>query len=292
MRSFLMLLLLLTPGLANAQLFTGTMAGGMGNSGRAAIDPSESAYLNPASVAYFGAYTMTGAYQMGDVRNSGAAQTQSGFKTYGLQISDGSSNNIVPGAISYLHNVVDLDNSVGGGNFTQDDFQISLGEIFFSRFAFGLSVHHLMQNGRGIKDRQTNATLGVMYTPTERIGIGLVGYDLIPSPESLQPGRALNAVYGLGTNILFTDSFSARADIVKPGVGSRGRADVGIGLQSYFNEFLAVRLGLQLKETADQTNLTAGFGYRGPKFSIDYSFQQDTRSGGYARHLVDLYLPL
>ena len=279
MRLILSLLLLLTPALANAQLFTGTMAGSTGNAGRAAIDPSESAFLNPASVAYFGSYTMTGFYQMGDI-------TQDvGFKTYALQISDGSSNNIVPGALSYVHNVVD-------GGLTQDDFQVTLGEIFLSRFAFGLSIHHLMQEGGGVKDRQTNATLGMMFTPTERIGIGLVGYDLVPASNSLQPGRALNAAYGLGTNVMFTESFSARADITKPGVGSRGRADVGLGLQSYFNEFLAARLGVQWKETANQTNLTAGIGYRGPRFSIDYSFQQDTRSGGSVRHLVDLYLPL
>lgn len=284
MRAILAFLILFLPQFSFAQIFTGTIAGGMGNSGRAAFDGSESAFLNPASVAYFDRYILSGFFQTGDVNPTAT------FNRYALQISDGTQNNIVPGALSFVRNTIELPS--GGGELTQTDFQVSLGEVFLERFAFGFSVHHLIQKGGGISDRQTNGTLGMIFTPTEKIGLALVAYDFIPAPGSVADDRQLKPVYALGSNFMFGDMFSIRADLVKPGVGSRGRADAGLGLQSYFNEFLAARLGVQWKETASETNVTAGLGYRGPRFSIDYSFQQDTRVAGSMRHLVDLWLPL
>jgi hypothetical protein len=284
MRLLLTLSLLLVAPFAQAQLFTGTIAGGTGNAGRAAIEPSESAFLNPATVAYFGNYVLSGQYQTGELNPT------TDFNTYALQISDGSPQNLIPGALSFVHNVVKLPG--GGGDLKQTDFQVTLGEMFLSRFSFGLSIHHLIQEGAGLKDRQTNANLGFMFTPTERIGFGLVGYDLVPAEDSVTPARQLQPSYALGSNFILSDEFQFRADVVKPGVGSRGRMDVGVGLQSFFNQFLSVRLGLQAKETAGETNVTAGLGYRGPRISLDYSFQQDTRAAGSTRHLVDLWLPL
>lgn len=282
--AFLSFLLFLASQVASAQTFTGTIAGGMGNAGRAAFDGSESAFLNPASVAYFNNYVVSGFYQTGDLNPTIS------FNRYALQISDGTENNILPGALSFVQNTIQRPN--GLGDFTQTDFQASLGELVFSRFAVGVSIHHLIQKGDGVSDRQTNGSLGLIFTPTDKIGLAFVAYDLVPGSDSVEESRQLKPAYSLGSNFILGEMFSLRADVVKPGVGSRGRADFGFGIQSYFNEFLAVRLGAQWRETASETNITAGLGYRGPRFSIDYSFQQDTRVAGSMRHLVDLWLPL
>ncbi len=285
MRGVLLFLLCFLPQVSFAQIFNGTISGGMGNTGRAAFDGSESAFLNPASVAYFDRYILSGFYQTGDLTPDVS------FNRYALQISDGTENNIVPGALSFVRNTIAQPNGVR--DLEQTDFQVSIGELFFQRFSFGISVHHLIEKGGGLESyRQTNGSLGLIFTPTDKIGLALVGYDLVPEFVSNPDPRRLNPVYAFGSNFILGEMFSFRADVVKPGVGSRGRADVGFGLQSYFNEFLAARLGLQWRETASQTNLTAGLGYKGPRFSIDYSFQQDLRVAGSMRHLVDLWLPL
>jgi hypothetical protein len=99
--------------------------------------------------------------------------------------------------------------------------------------------------------------------------------------------------FALAGNFVYEKTFRARLDLIRPDTNNSGRrTNVAAGIETFFAERLAFRTGCYWRETSDQTYISAGLGYLGPKLSIDYSFQQDVRNGYNYRHLIDLWLPL
>jgi hypothetical protein len=282
----LLLFVFLFPFTAKSQVFTPTIAGGMGGAGRAAVDGGESAFLNPASVAHMREYYFGAHYQRGDHPREGD------YSRWALQIADGTSGNLIRGSASYSKQKIDFPN--GAGSRTDQDIQIGVAGIAVPLVALGLSAHYYEQSGQGRDNAQTNGTLGLIYAPSDSLGIGLVGYDIAPVSSDVLPDRRLVPTYALGFQYVYSDLLRARLDVVRPDVQrfEDRRQNVMGGIESFFANSFVFRLGFGAMEVLDETNVTASFGYHGPRLSVDYSFQKDIRSAGGARHLVDLWMPL
>ena len=286
-QSFLILSLILTSLTAKSQVFTPTIAASMGGAGRAAVDGGESAFLNPASVAHLREYYFGGHFSRGDHQREG------GYNRYALQIADGTTTNIMPGAFSFYRQTLDL--PAGLGSRTDQDYQLSLAGMVYPMFAMGVAAHYLTQSGQGRDDTQINGNVGFIFNPTESMGFGLVGYDIAPvATSTASVDRRLNPTYAAGIHYVFPDILRLRLDLVRPDIQpfQDRRTNVLVGLESFFNPSFAFRLGAQCLEVADETDITVGFGFHGPRLSVDYSFQKDVRIAGGVRHLVDLWMPL
>ena len=270
---------------ARAQFVTGTIAGAMGGAGRGAVDPGEISYLNPASVAhlqryYFGSHYHTGNYGVEGDRSN-----------YGLLLSDGKADSLIPGAFSYTKKMIELP----GVSSQMQDFAITLAGFPMRHVSFGVTGHRLVSSQATREDTQDNVHLGILANPIQYLGIGVVVTDALNSSDTLPALSRLNRTYAVGAHVMMTQSFRIRLDLSQPErqSGYEGRrTDVMAGLETFFNPNWAFRLGSQWAETRDQTNLTIGLGYFGPRLSFDYTFQKDARSEIGARHLVDLWLPL
>src|SRR4051812_43438407 len=115
--------------IASAQFFVGPALSGSGGAGRAAIDGSESALVNPATLGYMDRYNMTLPFAEGWHPAMGYAQT------YGVVLTDGSDDKIIPGALAYLRQ-----REISGGIETKrQDVQLSLAERATKFFSVGLS---------------------------------------------------------------------------------------------------------------------------------------------------------
>jgi len=276
-------LIFLSHSTAFSQITNGAISGGMGNAGRAAVDPGESAFVNPASVAHLTTYYSAVHYDF--VNHS----TEGDGNRLGLLLADGSEGNIVSGAFSYVKKNMEQENSTWSGQ----DFQLTASGFVARPVAVGVSVHRWMSGAEDVNSNQDNVNLGFLITPSNSIGIGVVGYDLLNSDEAVPMIVRLKRTYALAGHILLMERFRFRLDLVHPETGNPGRrTEVMTGLESYFNEKFAFRLGGHWKETTDQMFVTTGIGFKGPRLSFDYSYQKDIRAGEGSRHMFDLWLPL
>lgn len=274
---------------ARAQFFTGPSASGAGGAGRAAIDPGESAFLNPASIALIRRYNVSAYYDLGTHPDDGE------HHLWGLSFADGSPGNIVAGAVTYVRKKTDQPN---GASNTQQDLQIALAGSPFERLSFGLTGHRFSDQlshptPQGGEFNQWNAHFGFLFVPYENFGVGFVAYDFLPTDDSIPVNMRLVPTHALGLNYVYDKWFRARFDLVRPDTMNEDRRiNVMTGFETFLYESFAVRLGGKWEETADRTYVTAGFGYFGPRLSFDYSFQKDVRTGGNDRHLIDLWITL
>lgn len=274
---------------AQAQLFTGPSASGTGGAGRAAIDPGESAFLNPASIALIRRYNISAYYDLGSHPGDGD------HHLWGLSLADGSPHNLIAGAVTYVRKKTD---QPGGASLTQQDLQIALAGSPIERLTVGIVGHRLTDQISssslpGAEYHQMNAHIGLLFVPIQDLGIGVVAYDFLPTDESVPTALRLRPTHALGLNYVYESSFRVRLDLVRPDTMNEGRRiDVMAGIETFMVENFAVRVGGQWQETKDRTYFTAGFGYIGPRLSFDYSFQKDVRIGGNDRHLIDLWITL
>lgn len=268
-----------------AQFAVGPAASAIGEAGRAAVDPGEAALLNPAGVAHLQRYFFSTQYGMSWHPVSG------NMNQFGVLLADGSPGTIVPGAFSYVRRRTDPH---GGPAVVEQDMQIAVAGFLGSSLAVGVAAHRLLQDIAGGETyEQTNGHVGLLFTPGESFGLSFNAYDVIPASESVPVGLRVTPTLALGTHVLLQEMFRFRLDLVRPDKFNEGhRTNVGAGLETFFREDFAFRLGGLWKETADQTYLTTGFGFRGPRLSFDYTYQRDVRQSEGSRHLFDLWLPL
>lgn len=273
---------------AQAQLFIGPEAAATGGSGRAAVGLGESPFLNPAAVAFIQRYHMSAFY------GAGKAVGEGDTTDWAVSIADGTSEGMMPGAFSYLRRRVDAPN---GDSDTIQELHLALAWFPVQDVSLGLAGHGvshqmLSATGVGTEYKFTNMNLGLIYVPLPNIGLGFVAYDVLASenlPVSIQPVPTM----AFGFNYLYEKFFRFRLDLVRPDTRNESRKiNVLTGLESFLSERFALRFGYSNMATAEQTFATAGFGYRGPRLSLDYSIQKDTRVADNTRHLIDLWLPL
>lgn len=275
---------LILPISARAQFFTGPISSGTGGAGRAAIDPSEAGLLNPAAVAHLQKYYISGYYGFGSHSKDGDLQQ------YGAFLGDGSEGSAFPGSLSYVRRVMTGRNGV---KLTQSDINLAIAEFAGERIAFGLGAHRRTDElSSGGDWEQYNGTIGVLVTPWEIFGIGFVLYDFLPLNDHAPTAVQLNPTFAIGTNLLIQQILRLRLDLVRPDKQNPNRrTNVMAGLDTYFRPDFAFRFGSLWSETTDQTFVTTGFGYKGPKLSFDYTFQKDVRVAEGARHMFDLWIP-
>lgn len=271
-----------------AQVFTGPISGAVGGAGRAALDPSESALLNPASLAHFTRYYAGIQYGIGDHASEGP------FHQYGVMLTDGTPGTLVAGAFSY--NRRDSEYS-GGGDATQQDFQIAVGGFVSKKVSIGIAGHRLIyQPPVGGEKSVNNMHVGALMIVTPNLGLAATVHDALPVSDEVPIAAGVIPTYALGLNYVFSPQFRLRLDLVRPekmydGKTNDGRINIQTGLETFFQENWVFRLGGHWRETADQVYVTSGLGFQGPRLSFDYTFQKDVRAGTGFRHLFDLWLP-
>jgi hypothetical protein len=273
---------------ASAQFFTGPAASASGGGGRAAVDPGEATFLNPASIAFLQRYNVSGYYDVGRDLKEGD------HNLWGVSLADGTADNIMPGALSFIRKRTD---APSGASDTQQDIQFAVAGMAGKKLAFGLAVHRLsdqiLSNFEGQDYTQINGHLGMIYIPIPEVGIGFVAYDIAPTSSVIPHALREVPTLALGANYLWEKVFRARLDLVRPDVDNNGRRiNVQAGIESLMTQEFIFRTGCYWRETEDQTFFTVGAGYNGPRLSFDYSFQKDLRSADNFRHVVDLWLPL
>jgi hypothetical protein len=270
---------------ARAQYFTGPIATATGGAGRAAADPAESSFLNPASLGHLSDFYFSGVnFVTGEHPRDGESEQ------FGFILSDGTKSQFVPGAFSYLRRKL---KTPAGAKSTEEEFRMAIGGGVFDRITLGAGGHYRVTDNVGGPDYfQTNFDLGALYTPVSWFGLGLVAYNVLPGEDKVPVGTRNAHSVALGLHAIYESSFRGRLDFVRPTqLNSNERTDIQAGIESVFGSGFAFRAGCNWKESENKTLLGLGLGYKGPRLHADYTYEKDTRTERASRHLIDLWLP-
>ncbi len=270
---------------ASAQFYTGPIAESMGGAGRAGSSPSESAFLNPATLAEIKSYYGAMSAGWGDHPVDG------GLSQFSALLADGTPDKAFPGQFSYAQKRIALPS---GLTTSQQDFQLGLAYAPLETLAFGLSIHRLTYtDNQNRSNAQNNLTFGSLFSPAKSLSFGFVAYDFLGGDESIAQAYQTVPTLAIGTQYFYESVFSFRADFVRPDKFNDGqKINTQLGAETFFRNDFALRLGWQWREVQFEEKLASlGVGYKGPRLSVDYTFEKDVVANSGGRHFVDLWMP-
>ncbi|KYG68853.1 hypothetical protein AZI87_06385 [Bdellovibrio bacteriovorus] len=259
------LLVQLIANLAAAQVYNSSISAATGGTGRATVEAGDSTFLNPASQVH-----LRGHYFFA----SGAEDE------FAITLSDNTEESMFPATLGYVQRTTD----VAQGELKQSDIMLSLAEFIVDKWAFGITGHYIEQKLPDSSYRQPNADIGIMYTPKSYIGWGLVVYNVFGENKDAPENIRQKTSVGGGFNYIYKEAMRFRVDATSESV-------FGAGLETYVNRFLITRIGYSNDTDDERELLTAGFGFKGPRFALSYAYQGNQKFSGDYRHSVDLEIP-
>lgn len=268
----------------------GPAASATGRSGRAAVDPSEGAWLNPASLVHMQSYNVVFGHQQAASGSGGS------YRDFSAMVSDGGPGKIAAGAVSYV-----MRDSLRGSNgqaSEQRDLQVSLAApIAGSHLSLGLTYRKFQHLESGLDRNQDAVTVGALWAPMPVLGFAAVVSNLgVSFDERASPETLVLPTAALAAHLRLYEMLHFRLDAVRalqkegPNSDRLGRDNVHFGLETFIVPEFGFRGGAAWIESRDEFWWTAGVGFKGPRLSVGYAFEQDARSARGMRHTFDLWL--
>jgi hypothetical protein len=96
----------------------------------------------------------------------------------------------------------------------------------------------------------------------------------------------------LGASWNFKKLFRFKGDISTNKNNNISKPTLGVGMESYLNRWIVLRLGGQRNTDEDYNLYTGGLGFVGPRFGLHYAYQSSTQKESLSRHSVDMAIPI
>ncbi len=256
----------------------------MGGTGRAGINSSEGAFLNPAVIPLIKNYEFIGFFRDGDI---GQGQHRQGWA---LGVVDNSEDVFFPGAAHYGR-IRDTGRSPAGIN--GEIWHVAGAFLYKDILSFGASAYRVQYKSKG--DRaytQWNGSLGVVALVNDLISVAYV-YDNVARPGSATPvALREDPKHSLGFFGRVGDLMSFRADLTREmEFNPDGRLTYMAGVETKTSDWFMFRLGYRLDDLRQQRVATAGLGFNGPRLKVDYAIEKNLEGTSGALHSVDLRIP-
>lgn len=249
----------------SAQVYSSSISAASGGTGRAAVEAGDATFLNPATLVHLRGHYLYSSFSKDDLV---------------IVLSDNSQESLLPASLGY----VQKKSTVALGELVQQDLALSLAEFVVDKWAMGLTAHYLEQKLPNSSYRQTNADLGLIFTPQPHIGLALVVYNVFGENRDIPESFRSKTTVGGGFNYIYRSMVRFRIDATSESI-------VMGGVETYVNKFLITRLGYQSDVDDNRELITAGVGFKGPRFALNYAYQGNTQISGDYRHSVDLEIP-
>lgn len=251
--------------MASAQVYNSSISAAAGGTGRGAVEASDAVYLNSAALVHLKGHNITSSF----------AENQ-----FAISISDNSEESSLPASFAYVQKDVDFPTS----RYTEHNFMLALAEFARDKLSMGITGHYLEQRFEERNYYTPNIDVAILYTPTGSTGLGVIGYNLLGAPDSVPEFLRRKSSMAVGFNYIY------RA-MMRLGLEASTDSRVMTGLETFINRFVITRFGYQNHINDKRELLTAGLGFKGPRFAINYAYQGNTGNSGDYRHSVDLEIP-
>lgn len=263
----------------------GSISASLGGTGRAGVQGNESVFLNPAALAFLNRFYMGACYQ------SGFLLKDIHRETYGAVLTDSTPGLMVSGSLAYRRHKI---RQKGKHRFLEDEFRLGLAYALSKSLSVGLAATRLKAEGemkKGIE--QINGDAGLLLGLLPHWNVSLVAENLLNTDSGVPVSLMRDSLVSLGTQYVYELFLDVRYEILHPlkresGGSLSHRLGLGVELQSYFH----LNLGFALDGHSNQTWMTTGLAWHGPRLKLAYAFQNEQRQGLGQRHLVDLWFDL
>lgn len=257
---------------AFAQVYNSSVAAATAGSGRAAIEPGDALFLNPATLVHLREKKFFSSF----------AKSEMAFS-----LSDNSEDAAIPGGLGFLQ----TKSEAGGITIRNQDLHLSVAEVFLPKFSFGITAHYFKSDVNEARFSQTNADGGFLFTPNEHSGIAVVGYNFFGQRTDVPEAVRLKPSLAFAYHYIYKSFIRLRADLISAPDYNFGQSTLALGYETFFSQWLIWRLGYQYNKLLDRNMATTGLGFDGPRFKINYAYQLNTKDSGDYRHSIDLVIP-
>ncbi len=253
--SFFCSLLLFLPLVGQAQTYQSSVSKASGGAGRASIEPIDVIVLNPSTLVHLQGRHFTTSLQQ---------------KSFHVGLTDNTKQSQIPGGAGYFQ----TNTEYLGLPVDIKEFHLSLANFISRQWSLGLSVHYHEASLEDKRYRQFNGHLSTTWTPTPEMGFGLVVYDLAPISKEIPDPLQLTPSVGAGFNTIYNQFIRFRFDVKSAPNMIMNQLTYGLGFESYFAEWIITRGGFARDDYRNESWATAGLGFLGPRFYINYAYER------------------
>jgi len=257
---------------AHAQSFSSAATDSVGGAGRAAVEAGDVNYLNPAGLVH-----LKGRYIYSTISKEDLS----------FSLSESTREVVVPASLSYLQR---KQKDSTDQDVKWQDVRLSLADFLFEKLSMGVTGTMTKVDYKTSTYNQTNGHLGFFYTPMDNFGVGYVFYNVFGGKDRVPEEVRDQSQMGLGLNYIYKNLIRYRFDVLSAGNNNYGKPAYMMGLESILNEWLEFRLGYRNDILANQELITAGLGFNGPIFSVNYAHQGSIKGANFDRHSIDLLI--
>lgn len=237
------------------QLYQSSVSKASGSAGRASIEPIDVIVLNASTLVH-----LQGRHFTTSLQN----------KSFHVGLTDNTKQSQIPGGAAYFQ----TQSEFMGQTMDIKDFHISLADFVNRYWSIGISAHYLEASMAEQRYRQMNGHLSTTWTPMPELGLGLVAYDLAPAPKDVPSDLRLSPAVGVGINSIFNEFVRFRFDIKSAPNFVMDHLIYGIGFESYMSDWAIVRGGAARDDYKSESWATAGLGFLGPRFYMNYAYER------------------
>lgn len=246
----------------------------MAGTGVAGILMEESAFLNPAGLAFYNTGSVFAQRDMLEIKDTKGTVLQKPKNT-GFVVADGNSN--LSGSLSYV--------TQEEGIYKRSRWGLSSSAPLSKESAFGVSIRRSKDENTLTKNEQTyyQSVFGVIHALSDKTSLGILAYDAFNSK-----GNERNAYVGIQHLLLDYITFAAdlggdyNADEISESLIYRGALQIRI-----LNDFY-MRFGTFNNKGREERGNGMGLSWIQPRLALEFALKNTKQSANIAKNTTDM----
>lgn len=257
----------------SGQAFVGAVSTATGGSGRGAIEPADGVLVNPATLSDFPRKHFSVSYSDND---------------WALVVADNGKDAYFPAGLIFRRTDV---NSV-----ETQQLGLAFATPRWKLLTFGgtLSVYdytHKLGPALEQKYKQGVLDLAMTMAITKDFGFGFVAKKVAAGMADLPENLQVQKTMALGMSYTYQNFARLRYDVESAPDNKTDKLVHMAGLENFLNDWMIFRLGFQNNNVLVKDYFSAGVGFSGPQFGLNYAYVTDIKDKTDSKHLIDLAVP-
>jgi len=247
----------------------GAVSGATAGSGVGNNEVVDGVYLNPATISLFAQKSFAASYSKNHLN---------------VHFTDNGKDALFPASLIYTSNDINGLKTRG--------YHLAFAYSFWGQLALGVdaSMREISADFLPEKYNQTVVSTGLFYQ-NDGWGLGVVSKNKPLSNTTLTDDLDQTATVAAGVSWIYENFAKFKADVESAEDQKANKVIYMFGLETYINDWVVTRFGYRNDNVHSLNYFTAGLGFLGPQFGLNYAYQNEARSTTDPLHTIDLNIP-